>query len=98
MTRVMYLIGSKDIKTTSYQNGHPSTFELKLCIACKKKSYQLKASADLQINAQPLAIEDLAISLIKNKSDVIQLGIDRTNNTITYIYLGGISELNTGEY
>jgi len=97
MTRVMYLIGPNDIKTTSYKSGHPSAFELKLCSACMKKTYQLKVGANLKIDAQPLAIEDLAINLIKKESEVIQLGIDRTTKTVTYIYLGGISELSTGE-
>lgn len=97
MTQVMYLIGKNDVKTTSYKSGHPSAFELKLCTTCMKKTYLLKIGADLKIDAQPLAIEDLAINLIKKKFDVVQLGIDRTTNTITYIYLGGISELSTGE-
>jgi hypothetical protein len=93
MTRVMYLINPKDIKTTSYQGGFPSSFDIKLCQGCKIKSYTLETNAELLLNEQPLAIKDLAVSLIKKKFEVIQLGIDRSAKTITYLYLGGISEL-----
>lgn len=98
MTQVMYIINPNDIKTTSYRAGQPSTFDLKLCKACQIKSYKLKIDAELLNNGLPLAMQDLTIKLIKKKFDLIQLGIDRTNNTVTYIYLGGISELSTGEY
>tara|TARA_B110001454_G_C12434644_1_gene315104 strand:+ start:25 stop:438 length:414 start_codon:yes stop_codon:yes gene_type:complete len=97
MTSVMYLISPDDIKTTAYKSGAPSNFNLKLCKACQIKPYSLKIDAELLLNEQPLTINDLAIQLIKKQFDVIQLGIDRTTNTITYIYLGGISELSTGE-
>jgi hypothetical protein len=97
MTQVMYLIGPKDIKTTSYQGGYPSNFNLKLCTACMPKPYKLEEGAELLLNEQPLDIKDLTISLIKKQFDVIQLGIDRTTRTVSYIYLGGISELSTGE-
>jgi hypothetical protein len=89
----MYLISPKDIKTTSYEGGSPSSFDLKLCQDCRVKSYTLQTNAELLLNEQPLAIKDLAISLIKKKFNVIQLGIDRSTKTITYLYLGGISEL-----
>ncbi len=98
MTNVMYLISPDDIKTTAYQSGAPSSFNLKLCKACQIKSYSLKSGAELLINEQPLPISDLAIQLIKKQFDVIQLGIDRTNHTVTYLYLGGIDELNTGGF
>jgi hypothetical protein len=93
MTQVMYMISPKDIKITSYTGGFPSSLDLKLCNACMIKSYSLKSNAELLLNEQPLAIKDLAINLIKKKFDVIQLGIDRSTKAITYLYLGGISEL-----
>jgi hypothetical protein len=93
MMKVMYIISPKDIKTTSYKRGFPSSFDLKLCQDCRVKSYTLDTNAELLLNEQPLAIKDLAISLIKKKFNVIQLGIDRSTKAITYLYLGGISEL-----
>lgn len=92
MTKVMYRIGPKDIRTTSYSSGHPSAFELKLCDNCQKKVYQLEKNAHLLLNEEPLALADLAINLIKKKFDVIQLGIDRNKQSVTYLYLGGLSE------
>lgn len=94
MTRVMYVIHPNDIKATAYQSGHPSAFTIKLCKGCQTKSYSLEKKAELLLNEQPLALKDLTITLIKKKFDVIQLGIDRSNKSITYLYLGGISELN----
>lgn len=96
MTQVMYLISPRDIKTTAYKNSFPYSFNLKLCKICQIKSYNLKADAELLINEQPLVIDDLAIQLIKKKFDIVQLGIDRENHAITYLYLGGLNELNTG--
>jgi hypothetical protein len=97
MTTVMYLINPSDIKTTAYQSGLPASFGLKLCQTCQIKSYTLKVGAELLINEQPLTINDLTIQLIKRKFDVIQLGIDRTSHTISYLYLGGINESNDEE-
>lgn len=94
MTRVMYVINPNDIKASAYQGGYPSAFTIKLCTGCQTKSYSLEKEADLLLNEQPLALRDLTITLIKEKFDVIQLGIDRSNRSITYLYLGGISELN----
>lgn len=96
MVDVMYLISPRDMKTTAYKGGFPHRFDLKLCKQCLIKSYTLKNNAEFLLNEQPLAIEDLAIQLIKKKFDVIQLGINRSNNTITYLYLGGINELTSG--
>lgn len=95
MTHVMYRIAPSDLKTTAYQDGSPSAFNLKLCKTCFIKSYSLIKDAEILLNEHPLALKDLTISLIKKKFDVIQLGIDRSNKTVTYLYLGGISELNT---
>jgi hypothetical protein len=97
MTRVMYLIGPNDLKTSNYKNGFPSVFNLKLCDNCQIKPYQLKDQAELLLNEKPLTLKDLTITLIKKKFDVIQLGIDRSNKTISYLYLGGISELSAEE-
>lgn len=97
MTRVMYLIGAKDFRITSYHSGHPSAFELKLCQGCQSKNYQLAEQAELLLNGNPLALKDLTINLIKKKFDAIQLGIDRSNRTITYLYLGGLSESSAEE-
>lgn len=97
MTNVMYLISPRDIKTTAYKGGFPNLFNLKLCKNCQIKPYTLKENAEILLNEQPLAIDDLAIQLIKQQFDVIQLGIDRKNSTVTYLYLGGISESSTGE-
>jgi hypothetical protein len=98
MTRVMYLIEPKDIKITSYRSGSPSAFKLKLCDVCRSKNYSLDKGAGLLLNGAPLALEDLTIQLIKKKFDVIQLGINRESNSVTYLYLGGTSESNTGEF
>lgn len=94
MTQVMYLINPKDFKTNTYHNSFPSSFKIKLCQACQIKSYSLIEGAELLLNEKSLALKDLTVALIKNKFDVIQLGIDRSNKTVTYLYLGGISELN----
>lgn len=93
MTRVMYNIAPGDLKTSVYKNGYPSAFNLKLCQACKIKTYTLEQGAELLLNEQALELKNLTTTLIKKKFDVIQLGIDRTNKTVTYLYLGGISEL-----
>jgi hypothetical protein len=97
MTKVMYLIGPNDIRTTAYNGGHPSDFELKLCATCQLKSYRLKSGAKLELNGSPLEIKDLTISLIKKSFETVQLGIDRPTKTISYLYLGAISEPGTGE-
>lgn len=97
MSRVMYLIGPKDIRITSYRSGHPSAFELMLCEGCQKKEYQLAKDAELLLDEEVLAVKDLAINLIKKEFDVIQLGIDRSNRTVTYLYLGGLSESSAEE-
>jgi len=97
MVRVMYVINPNDIKATAYQGGHPSVFTIKLCKGCQTKSYSLEKEAELLLNEQPLALKDLTITLIKKKFDVIQLGIDRSRKSITYLYLGGISELSAEE-
>jgi hypothetical protein len=94
MSRVMYVINPNDIKIIAYKGGHPSAFTIKLCKNCQTKSYSLEKEAELLLNDQPLALKDLTITLIKKKFDVIQLGIDRSTRSITYLYLGGISELN----
>ena len=98
MVNVMYLISPNDMKTTAYKSGLPHSFDLKLCKNCQIKPYTLKDNAELLINEQPLAIGDLTIQLIKKKFDVIQLGINRSDNTISYLYLGGINELTSGGY
>ncbi|MEH6450757.1 MAG: hypothetical protein V7765_18975 [Oleispira sp.] len=97
MTRVMYMINPNDIKIVAYKGGHPSAFTIKLCKKCQTKSYSLEKEAELLLNDQPLALKDLTITLIKKKFDGIQLGIDRSNNTVTYLYLGGISESSAEE-
>lgn len=97
MTKVMYIIGPDDFKISGYQNGNPSALSLKLCQECQIKPYALVESAELLLNEQPLALKDLTITLIKKKFNAIQLGIDRSNKTITYLYLGGISESSADE-
>lgn len=97
MVKVMYQIAPKDLKTRTYQQGVPSEFNIKLCSHCQIKPYSLIKDAELLLNEQPLALEDLTITLIKKKFDVIQLGIDRSNKTVTYLYLGGISESSAEE-
>lgn len=97
MTKVMYLITADDIRITSYHGGQPSEFELKLCSGCQRKKYQLASEADLLLDGNPLPLKDLTISLIKKKFDLLQLGIDRTNRSITYLYLGGMSESSAEE-
>jgi len=93
----MYLIGPDDLKTSAYKSGFPSAFNIKLCDNCQIKSYQLKNQAELLLNEQFLLLTDLTLTLIRKKFDVIQLGIDRSENTITYLYLGGISESSAEE-
>jgi len=97
MVKVMYQVAPSDLKTRSYQQGVPSEFNIKLCPHCQIKPYSLNKDAELLLNAQPLALEDLTITLIKKKFDVIQLGIDRSNKSVTYLYLGGISESSAEE-
>ena len=97
MIHVMYLISPSDLKTSNYKDGFPSVFNIKLCQSCQIKPYQLKDQAELLLHEQPLALKDLTIALIKKKFDEIQLGIDRSNKTVTYLYLGGISESTTEE-
>ncbi len=97
MSKVMYIITPDDIAISAYQGGHPSVLKLKLCQGCQIKPYALIGNAELLLNGQPLALKDLTIALIKKKFDVIQLGIDRSNKTVTYLYLGGISESSAEE-
>lgn len=97
MVNVMYLISPNDLQANSYSNGYPSSFNIKLCEACSIKSYSLAANSEILFNAQPLLLKDLTISLLKKNFDVIQLGINRKDKTITYLYLGGISELSAEE-
>jgi hypothetical protein len=97
MTKVMYIITPNDVAISAYQGGHPSELKLKLCQECQVKPYALIENAELLLNEQPLALKDLTITLIKKKFDVIQLGIDRSNKTVTYLYLGGISESSAEE-
>lgn len=92
MNQVMYLISPNDIKVSTYKNGYPTIFSIILCKTCRQKSYTLKGGADLLLNEQPLGLSDLTTTLIKKKFKIIQLGIDRSNKSITYLYLGGISE------
>jgi hypothetical protein len=97
MTRVMYIISPSDIKISSYKNGTPSIFTIKLCGNCQQKAYTLKDVAELLLHEQPLALQDLTPTLIKKSFKKIQLGIDRSNKTITYLYLGGINESSVQE-
>lgn len=95
MSQVMYRIDAKNLKIQQYSNGAPSAFTLKLCNTCKMKTYKLAESPSLLLNEAPLKIGDLATSILKKGFTEIQLGINRTNGTISYLYLGGVSELNT---
>lgn len=95
MSQVMYTINTQDIKVQQYNNGVPSSFYLKLCNTCRVKVYQLVNNAPLLLNERAIKIEDLAISLIKKGFRTVQLGIDRTSGTISYLYLGGVNELNS---
>lgn len=97
MIQVMYLISPNNLKTSIYKDGFPSVFNIKLCQTCQIKPYQLKDQAELLLHGQPLALKDLTITLIKKKFDKIQLGINRSNKTVTYLYLGGISESSAEE-
>ena len=97
MIQVMYLISPNDLKTSIYKDGSPSVFNIKLCPTCQIRSYQLKDQAELLLHDQPLALKDLTITLLKKKFDEIQLGINRSNKTVTYLYLGGISESSAEE-
>lgn len=97
MTRVMYTISPSDIKISSYKSGSPSIFTIKLCGNCQQKAYTLKDAAELLLHEQPLTLKDLTRALIKKSFKTIQLGIDRSNKTITYLYLGGISESSAQE-
>ena len=97
MTNVMYVIGAKDIKISAYSGGSPSALDLRLCDNCQVKSYQLADNAELLMNENPLLLSDLTIHLIKKKFDVIQLGIDRSKQTVSYLYLGGMSESSAEE-
>lgn len=97
MTRVMYIISPNDIRISTYKNGFPSVFTIKLCDNCQQKVYTLKDAAELLLHEQPLALEDLTRILLKKSFKKIQLGIDRSNRTITYLYLGGINESSTQE-
>jgi len=97
MTKVMYIIPPNDLKISTYDRGQPAAFNLKLCKTCQVKPYSLQDNAELLLHEQVLALKDLTITLIKKKFDVIQLGIDRGNKTITYLYLGGLSESSAEE-
>jgi hypothetical protein len=97
MIQVMYRIPPDNLKILAYQNGSPSVFNLKLCMNCQIKPYTLKKEAELLLNDETLALKDLTISLIKKKFDSIQLGINRSTKTVTYLYLGGTGELSAEE-
>lgn len=91
--QVMYIIEPTDLKVHQYSNGIPSSFNVKLCNVCQTKTYAFAKDSSLLLNEISLEIDDLAISLIKKNFNKIQLGIDRSNGTISYLYLGGINEL-----
>lgn len=95
MVRVAYIISIDDLNIQSYSNGIPSTLSLKLCNRCKIKTYKLAKSLPLLLNEKPLKADDLTAALLKKVVDEIELGIDRANGTISYLFLGGISESNT---
>ena len=97
MTKVMYRITPSDLQTIAYHNGSPSVFNIKLCLACQIRPYTLEKGAELLLNDQALALKDLTIALIKKKFDSIQLGINRSTKTVTYLYLGGTGELSASE-
>jgi hypothetical protein len=97
MAEVMYRITPSDLKTIAYNKGSPSVFNIKLCQVCQIKSYALEKGAALLLNDQALALEDLTIALIKKKFDSIQLGINRSTKTVTYLFLGGTGELSASE-
>lgn len=95
MVRVAYIISIDDLNIQSYSNGIPSALSLKLCNRCKIKTYKLAKSLPLLLNEKPLKADDLTAALLKKVVDEIELGIDRANGTISYLFLGGISESNT---
>lgn len=97
MSQVMYRIAPNDLKTIAYHNGSPSIFNIKLCQTCQIKPYVLEKGAELQLNDQALALKDLTIALIKNKFHSIQLGINRSSKTVTYLFLGGTGELSASD-
>ncbi|MFT4907392.1 MAG: hypothetical protein ACI978_001474 [Oleispira sp.] len=97
MADVMYRIAPSDLKTISYQNGSPSVFNIKLCQACQIKPYRLEKGAEILLNDQTLALKDLTVALIKKKFNSIQLGINRSTKTVTYLFLGGTGELSASE-
>lgn len=97
MTQVMYKIAPSDIKTAAYKNGIPSRFNIKLCKSCKINQYSFPDNSEVLLHGQPLNIKHLTIHLIKKKFNVIQLGINRNNKSVSYLYLGGISESNAEE-
>lgn len=97
MAEVMYRIAPSDLKTIAYHKGSPSVFNIKLCQACQIKPYTLEKRAELLLNDQTLALEDLTIALIKKKFNSIQLGINRITKTVTYLFLGGTGELSASE-
>lgn len=94
MTQVMYIIDSQDLKIQQYSNGIPSALSLKLCGNCKVKVYKLTKNPSLLFNESSFKIDDLATILLKRGFNDVQLGINRTSGTISYLYLGGRSELN----
>ncbi len=98
MTQVMYVISPNDIKVATYRNGAPASLDLKLCDNCQIKRYRLADNAELLINERPLLLTELTLELIKKQFDAIQLGIDRSKQTISYLYLGGLSESSAEEY
>ncbi len=93
MTQVMYRIPLNDLKIKRYSNGFPSAFTLKLCPQCQTKTYNLAQPPSLLLNSKELKIEDLATTLLKKEVEQVQLGINRTDGTISYLYLGGLDEL-----
>ncbi|MFT4764043.1 MAG: hypothetical protein ACI9OH_001136 [Oleispira sp.] len=97
MAEVMYRVTPSDLKTLAYHNGSPSVFNIKLCQACQIKPYTLEKGAELLLNDQTLALKDLTVALIKKKFNSIQLGINRSTKTVTYLFLGGTGELSASE-
>lgn len=97
LRRVVYHIGPKDIKISAYQGGSPSALELSLCERCLTKTYKLASDAEILLNETPLPLSELTIELIKKNFDIISLSINRDQNTVTSLYLGGVSELSKEE-
>lgn len=84
-----YVVAPSDFSITSYQGGSPSHFTVTACERCIDKRYELATDALLELHQQPIEKSQLSELILKKEYDVVDMHIDRQENKIIGLYLGG---------